>query len=384
MIYLNNAATTIQKPPAVTEAVVAALAGAGSCSRGASTSDLVAARSVASARVRLARLIGFAHPERVVFTQNATMALNTALFGMLHEGDHVITTDFEHNSVLRPLHELERRGVIELDYVRADASGRLRMEELEGLFRPTTRAVVATHASNLTGAVTDVPELVRAAHGHGARFVLDASQTLGALPVGMDELGIDVLCFTGHKALMGPQGTGGLAVVPDLELAPLVHGGTGVKSADPFQPASYPEHLEAGTMNAHGLAGLDAALEFLLELGVERVAEHDWKLRERFIRGVSSIPGLVVYGDRDGHRHTGVVALNLEGIDSSSLADRLACEYDIATRAGLHCAPRMHAALGTLERGAVRFSFGWYTTEDDIDAAISALQDIACDLGDAR
>ena len=197
MIYLNNAATTIQKPPAVAEAVVAAMAGAGSSSRGASASDLAAARSVAGARVKLARLIGFAHPERVIITLNATMALNIAIFGSLRPGDHVITTDFEHNSVLRPLHELERRGVIELDYLRADATGRLHMEELEGLFRPSTRAVVATHASNLTGAITDAAALAAAAHAHGARFVLDASQTLGALPVDMAALGADILCFTG-------------------------------------------------------------------------------------------------------------------------------------------------------------------------------------------
>ena len=380
MIYLNNAATTIQKPPAVAEAVVAAMAGAGSSSRGASANDLAAARSVAGARVRLARLIGFAHPERVIFSQNATMALNTAIFGLLRPGDHVITTDFEHNSVLRPLHELERRGVIDLDYLRADASGSLHMEDLEGLFRPNTAAVVATHASNLTGAIVDAAALAEAAHAHGARFALDASQTLGALPVDMAAIGADILCFTGHKALMGPQGTGGLAVVPDVELAPLVHGGTGVKSADPFQPESYPEHLEAGTMNGHGLAGLDAALEFLLDQGVDQVERHERDLRERFCAGVAGIPGVTVYGQDDGHEHTGVVALNLAGMDSSTLADRLAYEHGIATRAGLHCAPRMHAALGTLEQGAVRFSFGWYTTASDIDAAVEALAAIAAEL----
>lgn len=380
MIYLNNAATTIQKPPAVAEAVVAAMAGAGSSSRGASANDLAAARSVAGARVRLARLIGFSHPERVIFTQNATMALNTAIFGLLRPGDHVITTDFEHNSVLRPLHELERCGVIDLDYLRADASGSLHMEDLEGLFRPNTAAVVATHASNLTGAIVDAAALAEAAHAHGARFVLDASQTLGALPVDMASLGADILCFTGHKALMGPQGTGGLAVVSDVELAPLVHGGTGVKSADPFQPESYPEHLEAGTMNGHGLAGLDAALEFLLDLGIDQVERHERDLRERFCAGVAGVAGVTVYGQDDGHGHTGVVALNLAGMDSSTLADRLAYEHGIATRAGLHCAPRMHAALGTLEQGAVRFSFGWYTTASDIDAAVEALAAIAAEL----
>lgn len=377
MIYLNNAATTVQKPPAVAEAVVAAMAGAGSCSRGAADDDLAAARSVASARSGIARLIGFAHPERVAFTLNATMALNTAIFGLLRRGDHVITTDFEHNSVLRPLHELERRGVIELDYLPADASGRLRMEELDGLFRPNTRAVVATHASNLTGAVTDARALAHAAHARGALFVLDAAQTLGAWPVDMGAVGADVVCFTGHKGLMGPQGTGGLAVAPGVDVAPLVHGGTGVRSADPFQPDAYPEHLEAGTVNAQGLAGLAAALGFISETGVDRIAAHETALRARFIERVRGLDGFRVLGGSDGHDHTGVVALDVAGEDSSRVADRLAFEFGVATRAGLHCAPRMHAALGTLGRGAVRFSFGWFTTENDVDAAADALAAIA-------
>ena len=381
MIYLNNAATTLQKPPCVAEAVLAALSGAGSCSRGASDDDLAAARSVAGARVKAARLLSCAHPRGVCFTSNATQALNTAIFGVLSPGDHVIATDFEHNSVLRPLHALEARGDIEVDYLPADAAGRLHMGDLEGLFRPNTRAVVATHASNLTGAVTDAAAFAGASHAHGALFILDASQTAGAVPIDMGALGADIVCFTGHKALMGPQGTGGLAVVDGVDVAPLLHGGTGVKSAEPDQPASYPEHLEAGTMNAHGLAGLDAALGFLLDIGVERVAAHEARLRARFMEGALSVPGVTVYGARDGHAHTGVVALNIDGIDSSRLADTLARDYGVATRAGLHCAPRMHEALGTIGSGAVRFSFGWYTTDSDIDAAIGALERIAAGTG---
>ncbi|OUP08714.1 aminotransferase class V-fold PLP-dependent enzyme [Collinsella sp. An2] len=381
MIYLNNAATTLQKPPEVAQAVLDAMANAGSSSRGASADDLAAARSVAGARLRVARLLGFEHPERVAFTLNATMALNTAIFGLLRPGDHVITTDFEHNSVLRPLNELERRGVIEVDHLPADSAGHLHTEDLDGMFRPNTRAIIATHASNLTGAVVDVAALARVAHAHGAVSVLDAAQSLGCIPVNMGAIGADIVCFTGHKALMGPQGTGGLAVSPGVELVPLVHGGTGVKSAEPLQPESYPEHLEAGTMNAQGLAGLAAALDVLLDLGVERVEEHERALRSRFVDRLGQIPGVEVYGIHDGHDHTGVVAMNLAGLDSSTLADRLAYDYGIATRAGLHCAPRMHAALGTLDRGAVRFSFGWYTTEHDVDAALDALCHIAREVG---
>lgn len=376
-IYLNNAATTRDKPPEVARAVLAALAGAGSCSRGAAEDDLAAARSVTAARVRLARLIGAEHPERVVFTLNATMALNTAIAGVLSPGDHVITTDFEHNSVLRPLNELARRGTVTLDHLPADAAGHLHTERLAELIRPETRAVVITHASNLTGAVTPVAEVARIAHEHGVLVILDAAQTAGAIPLDVDALGVDILCFTGHKALMGPQGTGGLWVAPGVAVRPLVQGGTGVRSADPLQPETYPEHLEAGTLNAQGLAGLAAALDVLRAIGVDAVARHEEELRARFVAGVADLPGITVYGLEDGHPHTGVVALNLAGWASSRLADVLARDFRIATRAGLHCAPRMHAALGTLEQGAVRFSFGWYTTAADIDAAVAALSELA-------
>lgn len=376
MIYLNNAATTERKPPCVLEAVMRELEHPGSSSRGAAAQDLDAARTVLDARRALAELFGSAHPERVIFCANATQALNTALFGLVRPGDHVIATDYEHNSVLRPLYELERRGV-EVSFVPVDPSGVLEFERLEGLFRPNTRLVVASHASNLTGVVLPVRAMARAAHEHGALFVLDAAQTAGALPLHMDELGVDVLCFTGHKALMGPQGTGGLVLAPHVAMDPLLHGGTGVQSALPHQPDAYPEHLEAGTLNTPGIAGLGAAARWFLEQGVERVARHEQELRDRFVTGARELRDVTLYGEAPGLEHVATVALNLGAVDSARVSDELAYRFGIATRAGLHCAPRAHAALGTRGQGAVRLSFGWFTTQDDVDAALDALAVLA-------
>ena len=376
MIYLNNAATTLQKPPCVARAVVEAMEGQGSCGRGGHTSELSAARTVFHTRQALARLFAFHHPERVVFTANATQALNTALWGLLNPGDHVIATDWDHNSVLRPLHALAREGGVKVDYLPADRQGRLEYDRLEGLLCPGTKLLVGTHASNLTGNLLDVEHMAAFAKQHGLVFLLDAAQTAGSTPISMETMGVHLLAFTGHKGLMGPQGTGGLCVAPGVELRPLLSGGTGVRSFEEDQPAEYPEHLEAGTLNGHGLAGLGAAVDFILETGVEAIHAHERTLTEHFVRGVRDIPGVTLYGDFSGDRAP-VVALNLEGWDPASAADELSVQYDIAVRPGIHCAPRMHRALGTQDRGCLRFSFGWYTTDEDIDAALSALKEMA-------
>ena len=376
MIYLNNAATTLQKPPCVARAVVEAMEGQGSCGRGGHASELSAARTVFHTRQALARLFAFPHPERVVFTANATQALNTALWGFLKPGDHVIATDWDHNSVLRPLHALAREGGVKVDYLPADRQGRLEYDRLVGLLRPSTKLLVGTHASNLTGNLLDVEPMAAFAKQHGLIFLLDAAQTAGSTPISMEAMGVHLLAFTGHKGLMGPQGTGGLCVAPGVELRPLLSGGTGVRSFEEDQPAEYPEHLEAGTLNGHGLAGLGAAVDFILETGVEAIHAHELALTERFVRGLRDIPGVTLYGHFSGDRAP-VVALNLEGWDPASAADELSVQYDIAVRPGIHCAPRMHRALGTQDTGCLRFSFGWYTTESDIDAALSALKEMA-------
>lgn len=376
MIYLDNAATTLHKPPAVAEAVREAIGTVGNASRGAHSASLSASRTVFGTRQKLAALFGCERADHVVFTMNATEALNIAIYGLIAPGDHVITTDLEHNSVLRPIYDLQSRGVV-VDFVPADRQGNIRCEDLEALFRPDTRAVVCTHASNLTGNLLDAARIGRMAHRHGAYFVLDASQTAGAVPIDMRDMSVDVLCFTGHKGLMGPQGTGGLCIRPGVELRPLLRGGTGVHSYDRDQPHDYPARLEAGTLNAHGLAGLDAALDFLLETGVAAVGARERALMRRFYAGVHALPGVTVYGDFSQPERAAITALNIGNYDSAEIADVLFTDYGIAVRAGAHCAPRMHEALGTARQGAVRFSFSYFNTEDEVDAAVRAVQALA-------
>lgn len=377
MIYLDNAATTLRKPPQVISAVVEAMQTLGNAARGAHENSLQASRMIYDTRCALARLFGFSHPERVIFTANATESLNLALNGLFQPGDHVITTDLEHNSVLRPLYRLENRGIITLDFVPADRLGNPDYSAFENLIRPNTRAIVTTHASNLTGNLVDLPRVSTIAKSHGLLLVVDASQTAGSIPISMEDLGIDLLCFTGHKGLMGPQGTGGLCVSPGVTLRPWKVGGSGVHSYSRTQPEDYPTCLEAGTLNGHGIARLSAAVNFLLETGVEAIARREQELTFRFYRGVKDIPGVTVYGDFSQPQRAAIVALNLENEDSGQVADALMEDYGIAVRSGAHCAPRMHQALGTQYLGAVRFSFSWFTTEAEIDAAVAALAQLA-------
>ena len=377
MIYLDNAATTLHKPPQVMEAVLHAMITMGNAARGAHGGALEASRTVFGTREKLARLFSCRRADHVVFTANSTEALNIAINGTIHRGDHVISTDCEHNSVLRPLYRLEEERGVELDFVPADRQGRVDYSDFERLMRPNTRAVVCTHCSNLTGNIMDLERISDIAHRHGALFLLDASQTAGTVPIHMEALGVDVLCFTGHKGLMGPQGTGGLCIRPGVEIAPWKVGGSGVHSYDRHHPMEYPTRLEAGTLNSHGIAGLSAALDVILERGVEDIQRAEHALMQRFYEGVRDIPGVTVYGDFSVPERCAIVALNIRDYDSSAVSDELTVTYGIATRPGAHCAPRMHKALGTTEQGAVRFSFSFYNTEQEVDAAIAAVRAIA-------
>ncbi|MCI6759646.1 MAG: aminotransferase class V-fold PLP-dependent enzyme [Clostridiales bacterium] len=378
MIYLDNAATTLHKPPEVAEVVKQAILTAGNAARGAHSVSLSASRTVFETRQKLAQLFSCPRPDHVVFTMNSTEALNIAIYGLLSPGDHVISTDLEHNSVLRPLYDLQTRGVF-VDFVSADRRGNVRYEDFEALFRENTKLVVCTHASNLTGNVLDIAHISKIAHAHGARLIVDASQTAGSIPIDMQKMGIDVLCFTGHKGLMGPQGTGGLCIQPGVEIRPLLRGGTGVHSYDKNQPQAYPTRLEAGTLNGHSIAGLDAALDFLLAQGVETIGARERSLMRRFYDGVRDIPGVTVYGDFSQEARAAIVALNIHDYDSSEVSDVLFTDYGIATRPGAHCAPRMHEALGTEKQGAVRFSFSYFNTEEEDDAAIHAVRELAAE-----
>ena len=379
MIYLDNAATTRKKPQPVVDAVTAALCSLGNSARGAHAGALAASRVIYDARCRAAAFFGCTSPDRVIFTANATEALNIALFGLFQRGDHVISTDLEHNSVLRPLYRLEAEHGVSLSFVPADRRGCVDYADFERLIRPETRAIVCTHASNLTGNLLDLARIGQIAKAHGLYLIVDAAQTAGCFPIDMEALGIDVLCFTGHKGLMGPQGTGGLCLRAGVELRPWKVGGSGVQSYLPTQPAEYPTRLEAGTLNGHGLAGLSAALAYLQDVGLSAVREHEAALTRRFYAGVKDIDGVTVYGDFSAPERAAIVSLNLRGEDSGSVADALAEHYDIAVRPGAHCAPRMHRALGTEQTGAVRFSFSWYNTEAEIDAAIQAVKELAAE-----
>lgn len=376
MIYLDNAATTLHKPQQVIDAVVHAMQSMGNCARGTHEEALDAARTVYDTRVRLASLFGCPRVDHVAFTANSTEALNMAINGLIDPGDHVISTDLEHNSVLRPLYRLEAERGAELSFVPADKLGNVDYADFERLMKPNTRAVVCTNASNLTGTVLDIERIAKTAHSHGALVIVDASQTAGCWPIDMKKMGIDVLCFTGHKGLMGPQGTGGICVKEGIEIRPFKVGGSGVQSYSRTHPAEYPTRLEAGTLNGHGIAGLGAAAKFISETGVENIHAKERSLMLRFYEGVKNIEGVTVYGDFTKDK-TAIVALNIRDYESGEVSYELSQGYGIATRPGAHCAPRMHKALGTAEVGAVRFSFSFYNTEEEIDEAVRAVAELA-------
>ena len=376
MIYLDNAATTLRKPQPVIDAVVAAMTTLGNSARGTHDGSLSASRIIYGTREKLADFFGCPRPDHVVFTCNSTEALNTAICGLLNPGDHVISTDLEHNSVLRPLYRMEAERNASLSFVPADRHGNLNYGDFARLIRPETRAIVCTHASNLTGNAVDIGRVGEIAHAHGLTFIVDASQTAGVLPIDMAAQHIDILCFTGHKSLMGPQGTGGLCLGERVNLRPWKVGGTGVQTYSRSQPEQLPTLLEAGTLNGHGIAGLSAALDYIRKVGMDTIREKEEALMRRFYAGVSAIPGVTVYGNFAAPR-TAVAALNIRDYDSGEVADALSQDYGIATRPGAHCAPRMHRALGTEHQGAVRFSFGWFNTEAEIDTAIQAVKELA-------
>ena len=381
MIYLDNGATTLQKPECVKEALLEAMASMGNSGRGVHDASLYAGRTIYRARESLAELLGAAAPEQVAFTANATESLNLALGGLVGARDHVITTVCEHNSVLRPLYRLQG---VELSVlpVKAEAgeerqAGILAYDELESLLRPNTKALIITHASNLTGNITDLEQAAAFAKKHSLLLIVDAAQTAGAVPMDMERMGIDVLCFTGHKGLYGPQGTGGVCVRPGLSIRPLKVGGSGIHSFDREHPSEMPAALEAGTLNGHGIAGLGAAARWLLETGVEQIRAREQALLRRFVDGVKEVEGVTLYGNPDLDRRTGIQSLNIRDYDSARVADWLYEDYGIAVRGGAHCAPLMHEALGTREQGAVRFSFSYFNTEAEADEAAAAVRELA-------
>lgn len=376
MIYLDNAATTMHKPQQVIDAVVAAMTSMGNAGRGANEASLSAARIIYDTRDKLAKLFGAENARQIAFTNNSTESLNIAIKGLLNPGDHVITTMLEHNSVLRPLYEMEKMGV-RLTIVKSNENGTLDLADIEKEIAEDTKLIICTNGSNLTGNYVDVKAIGELAHKHNVLFAVDASQTAGVFPINVKEMNIDVLCFTGHKGLLGPQGTGGIYVREGLQLHPLKTGGSGVQTFSKTHPIEMPTALEAGTLNGHGIAGLHAALTYLEETGIDTIRAREQELMWKFYEGVKEIPTVKVYGDFSTKNRCAVVTLNIGDYDSSDVSDELLTVYGISTRPGGHCAPLMHEALGTVEQGAVRFSFSHYNTDEEIELAIQAVRELA-------
>lgn len=376
MIYMDNAATTMHKPKEVIDAVVAAMSSMGNAGRGVNEASLSASRLIYDTREKLCRLFGAEDPRQIVFTANSTESLNIAIKGILNPGDHVIATMLEHNSVLRPLYEMEKKGV-RLTIVKSNPEGTLDLADIENAIAPDTKMIVCTNGSNLTGNYIDPEPIGTLAREKGIVFVVDASQTAGVFPIDVQKMKIDVLCFTGHKGMLGPQGTGGMYVRKGLSVRPLLSGGSGVQTYSKTHPTEMPTALEAGTLNGHGIAGLHAAVEYLEKTGVDTIRAREQDLMWRFYEGVKEIPGVKVYGDFSTKNRCAIVTLNIGDYDSSEVSDELLTEYGISTRSGGHCAPLMHEALGTVEQGAVRFSFSHYNTEEEVDTAIRAIRELA-------
>lgn len=378
MIYLDNAATTMYKPQVVIDAVVNAMTRMGNAGRGANEASLSASRIIFDTRDRLCKLFNGTNPKQIVFTNNSTESLNIAIKGLLNPGDHVITTMLEHNSVLRPLYEMREKGV-KLTIVKSNKMGTLDINDIEAAITDETKMIVCTNGSNLTGNYVNVGEIGKLAKERGILFVVDASQTAGVFPIDVQEMNIDVLCFTGHKGLLGPQGTGGMYVREGLVIRPLKVGGSGIKTYSKTHPVEMPTALEAGTLNGHGIAGLHAALGYLEEEGIDNIRAREQELMWRFYEAVKEIPNVTVYGDFSTKNRCAVVTLNIGDYDSSEVSDALLMDYNISTRPGGHCAPLMHEALGTVEQGAVRFSFSHYNTDEDVETAIRAIRELSQD-----
>lgn len=375
MIYFDNAATTLHKPHEVIEAVVHAMTTAGNASRGTHTGSLAASRTVYETRKKIADFFHCSRADHVIFTSNSTEALNIAICGTLGKGDHIISTDLEHNSVLRPLYHLEEQGA-SLTFLSANKKGCIDYDDFKRSIKPNTKAIVCTHASNLTGNVLDIERIGRIAKAHNLLFIVDASQSAGCIEINMETMNIDILCFTGHNGLLGPQGTGGLCIHESVEIRPFKHGGSGIHSYEKGQPQAYPARLEAGTLNSHGIAGLCAAINYINTITIPVIAKKEQELLWHFYKGICNIPEIHIYGDFDTKERAAILSLNIEGYDSGTVSDLLSQEYDIATRPGAHCAPRMHQALGTTETGAVRFSFSSFNTMEEVETAIQALKEL--------
>ncbi len=373
-IYLDNAATTFPKPPGMLAAMVDTYREMGvSPGRGSYDLAVEAEDLVDAARNQLAHLLGAPESDRVVFASNATDALNMAIQGLIQPGDHVVSTRLEHNSVLRPLHHLQDQGLLEYDLVPFDGQGFVDPDDIARAIKSNTRLVIVCHASNVLGTIQPLREIGPLCAAKGVSLLVDAAQSAGVIPIDMDAWKISAVAFTGHKSLLGPTGIGGLAVHPELELRTTRFGGTGIDSQDPFHTQDYPHRLEAGTINLLGIIGLSEGLRFVEERGLESIHAEEMRLLARLRDGLSALDRIELYCAEDLENHLGLVTLNVHGLDPGDAGAILDADFDIAVRVGLHCAPLVHADIGTFPRGAVRFSLGPFNTPDDIDRALAAM-----------
>ena len=382
MYYFDNAATTKTKPDSVIAAVVDAMKNSGNASRGASDESLSADRIVFSCRRKVNALFNGYGPKQVAFTKNSTEALNIVLLGLIKEKDHVITTVTEHNSVLRPLNFLKASRSISIDYIDIDSEGHLILDRLEDLKKENTRVLVANHISNITGNINDLYRLGDFCKREGIIFIVDGSQSAGAFNIDMEAMNIDVLCFTGHKSLYGPQGTGGLCLRKNIRIDPLMYGGTGVQTYYELQPEEMPTRLEVGTLNTHGIAGLEAGITYIEDQGMENLTKAAQKLAKIFYEGIKDLPSIKFFGDySDFSKRAPIVTFNLGQMDSAYVSMVLSDKYKISTRPGGHCSPLVHKSFKTVDRGMVRFSFSHFNREEEVAIAIQAIREIIKEEG---
>ncbi|RNB83429.1 aminotransferase class V-fold PLP-dependent enzyme [Brevibacillus fluminis] len=378
IIYLDNAASTWPKPDGVKERMAEAIEGyAANPGRGGHALAMKASKVLFQTRLQVSRLFGIKNPNDLFFYMNATQALNQAIKGFVKPGDHVITSTVEHNSVRRPLEYLRKTKQVELTYIEPRENQLFDAQDFLQAIRPETSLIAISHASNLTGVILPIEEIGKIAKERGIAFLVDASQSAGVLPIDVEEMGIQMLAFPGHKGLYGPQGTGGLYVHSSIDLEPLIHGGTGSQSEAIDQPTTRPDRYESGTANTVGLAGLLAGIQFVNEQGIEQIHQHEWGLAKKAITQLLTIDGVEVYGPSLELERVGVIAFNVKEADAAEVSFILDQQFGIATRAGFHCTPLGHQTAGTQQRGAVRASFGAFNTEADVDALVAAIKEIA-------
>jgi len=381
MVYLDNAATTWPKPETVYQAVVECIKDKGANpGRGSHQMAMEAGRVIYETRELLAKLFNVRDPARIVLTCNATEALNLGIIGLLGPGDHVITTSMEHNAVSRPLKALEENGGAEVTFLPCTPEGLLDPRQVEEAMQENTKLVVVNHASNVNGTIQPIEEIGRITKARQVIFMVDAAQTAGVFPLDVEKLNIDLLAFPGHKSLLGPQGTGGLYIREGVELTPARYGGTGGNSESPYLPEVLPDRYESGTPNTPGIAGLGAGVKFILEKGIHEIRRHEQELTKQLLAGLQSIDQVKIYGLHDPLKQAPVVSINIGEEGSAEVGFILDRAFQIAVRAGLHCAPLAHQTMGTITQGTIRFSLGYFNTAEEIEYTLECIKKIAAEV----